>query len=64
MKPKISVVILNDAIRSLIVDNKPAMEIRNTALQNGYVPLIVDGINKTLAGITNLNELNNKLALY
>ena len=58
------VLMLNDTIRSLIVENKPAMEIRDVALQNGYVPLIVDGINKIIDGITNLDELNNKLALY
>ena len=58
------VMILNDKIRSLISDNKPAMEIRNEALQSGYAPLVIDGINKVISGITNLDELNNKLALY
>ena len=34
------------------------------ALQSGYAPLVIDGINKVISGITNLDELNNKLALY
>lgn len=58
------VLVLNDRIRELIVNNKPTTEIRNEALKEGYVPLIVDGINKVLDGITNIPELNNKLAIY
>ena len=40
------------------------MEIKKAASKEGYEPLIIDGINKVLAGITNLQELNNKLAIY
>ncbi len=58
------VLILNDEIRTLIVDNKSSIEIRNAALKNGYLPLIIDGINKIINGTTNLQELNNKLAIY
>ena len=58
------VLILNDRIRELIVNNKATTEIRKEALQEGYMPLIVDGINKILSGITNMAELNNKLAIY
>ena len=58
------VLILDDEIKSLIVDNKPTVEIRKKAIENGYVPLIIDGVNKIMDGITNLQELNNKLALY
>ena len=58
------VLILNDEIQSLIVADRPVMEIKNIALANGYVPLIVDGINKVLYGVTNLQELNNKLAIF
>ena len=48
------ILILNDELRTLIVDNKSAIEIRNSALESGYVPLIVDGIYKMLDGITNM----------
>ena len=58
------ILILNDEIRSLIVDNKSAIDIRNAALASGYLPLIIDGINKVINGTTNMQELNNKLALY
>lgn len=55
---------IDDTLRSLIVDNKSTVEIRRQALENGYLPLVVDGINKVLQGVTNLKELNNKLAIY
>ena len=41
-----------------------AMEIRKAALKSGYQPLIIDGIKKVINGTTNLQELNNKLAIY
>ena len=58
------IVMFNDAIRSLIVNNEPSITIRDVALENGYKPLVIDGIQKVLDGTTNLQELNNKLALY
>lgn len=58
------VLLLNDEIRNLIVNNASAMEIKKAALLSGYTPLVIDGVNKVLNGITNLQELNNKLALY
>ncbi len=58
------VLILNDDIKELIVKDASPLEIKKVALQSGYLPLIIDGINKVLSGITNLEELNNKLALY
>ena len=58
------ILIINDQLRNLIVDNKSVIEIKNEAIKNGYLPLVIDGINKVLNGTTNLTELNNKLALY
>ena len=58
------VLILNDAIRALIANNESAMKIREEALKNGYTPLVIDGINKVIEGISNLEEINNKLAIY
>ena len=40
------------------------MDIRKKALQEGYKPLIVDGINKVLRGETTLEELNKKLLFF
>lgn len=58
------ILILNDEIRSLISEGGSAMQIKEAALKNGYKPLVIDGVNKILEGFTNLEELNNKLALY
>ena len=58
------VLILNDKIRTLISNNASVLEIKEAAMEEGYLPLVIDGLNKVLNGITNLDELNNKLALY
>ncbi len=55
---------LDDSIKELIVNGASTIEIRNAALQKDYKPLIVDGINKVLDGVTNLNELDRKLIIY
>ncbi len=58
------VLTINDKIKELIVKNASSLEIKNEALKQGYKPLVMDGINKVLNGITTLQELNNKLVLY
>ena len=58
------VLILNDKIRALISNNAPVIDIKKAAMEEGYLPLVIDGIKRVLDGTTNLNELNNKLALY
>ncbi len=58
------VLIVDDNIRELIVNNTSALEIKKAALKTGYLPLVVDGIQKVINGVTNLQELNNKLAIY
>lgn len=55
---------LTDEIKELIVDGKSSLEIRNQAIQQGYRPLAIDGINKVIAGITTLEEVNKKVMLY
>ena len=55
---------INDDLRALIVNNDSTVEIRKKALENGYLPLVIDGISKVVDGITNLQEINNKLAIY
>ena len=40
------------------------LKIKEAAMKKEYRPLIVDGINKVLDGITNLDELNRKLRIY
>ena len=58
------VLVLNDEIKRLIQNNASALDIRTEALKSGYIPLIVDGVNRVLDGTTNLKELNNKLAIF
>ncbi len=55
---------LTNEIKEEIVNGKSSIEIRKTALEGNYKPLIVDGISKVLQGVTTLEELNNKLLIY
>lgn len=47
---------IDDAIRNLITKNASAREIEKQAIQNGMTRLIEDGINKSAAGITTIEE--------
>ncbi len=58
------ILVIDDTIKQLIVDNASSIEIRNKALEGNYRPLVVDGLNKVLAGITTLQELNKKLVIF
>lgn len=60
----VEVLSLDDRIKDLIVKGASSTEIRNEALKGSYKPLLVDGINKVIDGITNLQELNKKLIIY
>lgn len=55
---------ISDEIKEMIMEGKSSIEIRKKALEQEYRPLVIDGINKVLAGITNLDELNKKLLIY
>ncbi len=52
---------ITEEVKELIMNSASTMEIRRTALKQNYRPLIVDGIKKVIAGMTTLEELNNKL---
>ena len=58
------VLIIDDELKEMISENASSYELRKKALQNGYRPLIVDGIQKVIQGITTLEEINNKLIIY
>lgn len=55
---------ITDAIKEQIIQGASSLSIRQTALEEGYVPLSIDGIHKVLQGITTLEELNKKVAIY
>lgn len=58
------VLILDDQLRDLISQGESTLKIKEQAMKSGYRPLIVDGIEKVLLGVTNLDELNRKLRIY
>lgn len=58
------ILLIDDDLSEAIMENESTIVIRNMALAKEYKPLIVDGINKVLDGITTLDEVNNKLAFY
>lgn len=55
---------ITNELKEEIVNGKSSIEIRKKALQGDYKPLIIDGINKVIQGVTTLQELNNKLIIY
>lgn len=52
---------LTDEIKELIIQGTSTLDIRQLAIQQGYRPLAIDGIDKVLRGITTLEEINKKL---
>lgn len=55
---------INDEIKELIVEGASSIELKNAALKYDYKPIIIDGINKVINGITTLSEIDSKLILY
>lgn len=55
---------MTDELKDLIVSGAPSMDIRKKAIEQGYKPLIVDGIRKVLRGETTIGELNKKLLFF
>lgn len=55
---------LTDEMKDLIVTGGSSLKIRELALQQGYRPLVVDAFEKVLSGITTVEEVNKRLALY
>ncbi len=55
---------ITEDIKEMIMAGKSSIEIRKKALEQQYRPLIVDGIQKVINGLTNLDELDKKLLIY
>ncbi|MCX7978161.1 MAG: ATPase, T2SS/T4P/T4SS family, partial [Bdellovibrionaceae bacterium] len=49
--------VVNDAIRSLVLQRKDAAQIKKVAIENGMVPFREHGLQKVLAGLTTIEEL-------
>jgi len=58
------ILIIDDEIRELIANDASTIKIKETAIKNTYKPLVIDGINKVINGITTLQELNKKLVIF
>ena len=46
------------------MNEKSSLEIRKIALEQGYEPLVIDGIRKIINGYTTLEELNKRLLIF
>lgn len=58
------VLCLDDYLKDMISEGKSSIDIREYAIKNTkYKPLVVDGINKVLEGITTIDELKSKITL-
>ncbi len=55
---------LTEPIKELVSNGESSLKVRAQALKEGYLPLHIDGLKKVVRGITTLDELNKKLALY
>ena len=55
---------LTEEIKEAIMESKSSIEIRKLAIEQGYRPLVIDGMKKVEKGYTTLEELNKKLLIY
>ena len=55
---------IDEELKELIMDGKSSIEIRKKALELGFKPLIVDGVQKVIDGITNFRDLDRKLLIF
>lgn len=55
---------LTDEIKQEVMSGKSSLEIRKTAIEQGYQPLVIDGLKKVVNGYTTLEELNKKLLIF
>lgn len=55
---------IDDDIRELITNDASTLKIKEEAMKHTYKPLIIDGIEKVISGVTTLEELNKKLIIF
>lgn len=58
------ILIIDDEIRELITNDASTVKIKELAMNKTYKPLVIDGINKVIQGVTTLQELNKKLVIF
>lgn len=58
------VLCIDDYLKDMISEGKSSIKIRDYAIKNtDYKPMVVDGINKVLQGITTVEEIKNKITI-
>jgi len=55
---------ITEDIKEMIMNSESSIEIRRKAEEGKYKPLVVDGIQKVIDGITTLDELNKEILIY
>lgn len=58
------VLVIDDILKDIISSGGSSIEIKNKALEQGYKPLVIDGLKKVLDGITTLEEIDYNLVIY
>ena len=54
----------DDYLKDMIAEGSSSIDIRDYAIKNTeYKPMVVDGINKVLQGITTIGEIKNKITI-
>ena len=54
--------VLTDSVRHLVARNAPILELQSLALQEGFRPMLHDGLKKALRGLTTLEEVERASA--
>lgn len=54
------ILVVDDEIRTLIIQHAPSKQILDAALRKGMIPMAEDGIEKAIQGITTLEEVTAK----
>ena len=55
---------IDENIRELISQDASTLKIKEQALKGSYKPMVIDGINKVLSGITTLEEIDRKINIF
>ena len=55
---------ITEELKELIMNGESSIEIRKKAEEGKFKPLVVDGIQKVIDGITNLDEINKEILIY
>ena len=55
---------VTETIKEAIMNGESSIVIKRKTIEEGYKPLVIDGLNKVIQGYTNLDELNRRISIY